>query len=628
MVRYLFLTLCSLFSFAGEIMVNQELIRNFTADQQRFFTGPLAIRSTAHARFRAKNRYDVALFPERIVRVDGKVRPEDVATLEKSKLYMEMYDGKLQYSFVTSSGELKSEVVSPEVVSDENLAELADPLRPLSLNALQPHLAGILESASQKGHNGFHFVAEHLSLLEQQFADLYASLPKGGAAYQEFWLYCYFCCVTLENYYLDDAYPDPAKAKKYRNLAKAIEHKCVNGAFHPGVVGETDAWSVAYILKAITDGLANLVDTVKHTTAIRAWLGFVNLYRILFLFGRLSVKQGLMLANQLKWLESLAGALNRSIDLNALVSMINSPAGIFNALSVGIFEIRAFIMLCEALKHVFWLDTEKEASRTKSERAGREFFIRLLDFYNDLAWATVNTLCNYGFIADPVASWLTAGFLVLDAVALMVRLGLTYQDYALKNAQYAKEREIVMAMPDGLMKSRCGKVLGGKIEQLNIDWEAKKAELLFAAGGALLLVAGFSTTLLLTGPAAGVICFVSCTVAVAMYISSGKFGDYTRASQLDASRVATKDTHAAADAAYSVFAWSMAKNAIMPFVMVTAFAVYWPAALVLALTYIAYESSGKAPEKRVVPELAPAEGARTENDERDEDIRLMIAPAA
>ncbi len=600
-------------------MVNQELIRNFTADQQRFFTG---LRSTAHARFRAKNRYDVALLPEGIVRVDGKVRPEDIANLEKSKLYMEMYDGKLQYSFVTSSGELKSEVVSSDDVNNEDLARLPNPL---TLAALQPQLAKILESASKKGHNGFHFVAEHLSLFEQQFADLHASLPKGSAEYQEFWLYCYFCCVTLENYYLDDAYPDPIKAKKYRDLAKEIEHKCVTGQFNQGVVVEAEAWSVAYILKTIADGLANLADTVRHTTAIRAWLRFVNLYRILFLFSRLSVKQGLMLANQLKWLESLGRVLHRSIDLNALVSMINSPASIFNALSVGLFEIRAFIMLCEALKHVFWLDTEKEASRTKSERAGREFFIRLLDFYNDLAWATVNTLCNYGFIADPVASWLTAGFLVLDAVALLVRLGLTYQDYALKKAQYAKEREIVMAMPDSPMKSRCGEVLGGKIEQLNIDWEAKKAELLFAAGGALLLVAGFSTTLLLTGPAAGVICFVSCTVAVAMYISSDKFGDYTRASQLDASRVATKDTQAAADAAYSAFAWSMAKNSIMPFVMVTAFAVYWPAALVLALTYIAYESSSKTPEKRVLPELVPAEGASTENDERDEDIRLMVA---
>lgn len=596
---------------------NQELIQSFTADQQKFFPNltPTAeqqrffhgIRSTAHARYRAKNRYDVAILPE-MSRENGKLRREDAGLLEKNKLYMAMYRGNLEYSFITSSGEIGSFVVDAQTLGEANLVE------PLTLNTLQPALiTRVLALASKRGHNGFHFVAEHLPLLEQQFADLYASLPKEGHERKEFWLYCYFCCVTLENYYLDDAYPNPNKAKKYRDLAKKIEYKCETGVFHPGI---DEAVLAADVGKAIKDGVNYIADTVQHTTAIRGWLGFVNLYRILFLFSRLSIKQGLIFLNQQKWLDNLSRLLNRNIDVNALISMINSPTSIFNALSVGIFEIRLLIIFCEALKHVVWADTEKEASRTKTERLYHELFVRIVDFYNDIAWATVNTLCNYGYLAGPVADWLTAAFLVLDAVALFVRLGLAYNDYTFKTKQYDHERALVNLFTDIEKRDKHLSVLNGKEEQLKIDWQAQQAELLFSAAGALLLASGFSATLLLAGPAAAVVGFVSCTVAVAMYISSGKYGEYTRASL----------TKTDVDEAYSAFAWSMAKSSIMPFVMVTAFAVYWPAALVLAASYIAYESSGASP-KRVIPEeWQPEQGtkAQAEEFEQAEDIRGML----
>ena len=599
-------------------MANHDLINSFTADQLKFFPNRTptdeqkrkfhGIRSTAHARYRAKNRYDVAILS---LRDDGEL----TAPLEKNKLYFEIHEGNLKYRFITSSGDTKRYLVDRSVFGEAEL------IQPLTLEMLQPHLPEILKLASKRGHNGFHFVAEHLPLLEQQFADLYASLPKEGNERNEFWLYCYFCCVTLENYYLDDAYPNPSKAKKYRDLAKKIEHKCETGAFHPGI---DEAVLAADVGKAFKDGLNYIADTVQHTTAIRAWLGFINLYRILFVFGRLSVKQGLILLNQHKWLDSLGKLLNRNLDVDAWISMINAPTGIFNALSVGIFEVRLFITLCETFKHVFLVDTEKEASRTKSERLYHELFVRILDIYNDLAWSTVNTLCNYGYLAGPLANWLTAGFLVLDAVALFARLGFAYDDYTFKTAQYNHERANILMIYDVALRNKYLEVLVGKEGQLNIDWQAQKAELLFAAAGALLLASGFSTTLLLTGPAAAIVGFVSCTVAVAMYISSGKYGDYTRAS-LAHKNQDLPETLAAANDAYSAFAWSMAKNSVMPFVMVTAFAVYWPAALVLAASYIAYESSGGTSTKKLIPEYRPAEGAKTEDQERDDDIQFMKA---
>ena len=582
-------------------MANQELIRTYTSDKQWLLTN---LRSTAHARSRAKYRYDVVIMPS------------DRTALEKNKLYVEMFEGSLQYRFVGSAGQEVMSSIDSTLLWQESPQELTQ-------DTLATALPNFLKITSQRGHNGFHSVAEYLSLYEQQLGDLYESLSTEGDGQdkKEFWLYCYFCCVSLEEYYRDDGYPDPAKAKKYRDLCKKLEYKCETGRFYTDPDTTPDDDFFARVSKAIMGGLAYIADTVQHTTAIRAWLGFINLYRILFVFSRLAVKQGLALANQLKVLENLGKLLHVNIDLNALVSMINAPAGIFNALSVGIFEVRFLIMLCEALKHVILLATEKEESRTKTERLNHELFIRILDFYNDIAWATVNTLCNYAFLTGPVADWLTAAFLFLDAVVLALQLYLAYEDYAFKKSQYDHEKELVGAWAGSDKKIVYLNLLASQSKQLDIDWEAKKHALAFATAGALLLTGGFSAALLLTGPAAASISFVACTIAVAMYLSTGKYGAYIKAS--------LSGDEGATNAAYSAFSWSMAKNSLMPLVMVTAFAVYWPGALVLAVAYIVYENcGGKSPEKDT-PEWQPGENAMSkddaENAEALQDFRALVA---
>lgn len=573
-------------------MTNQELITEFTNDKQWLLSN---LRSAAHARSQAKYRYDIVL-------MEGAR-----SSFEKNKLYVEMVEGALQYHFVGSSGQ--------DVVSSIDATLFGEDFPPqLTRDSLAAILPRFLEITSKRGHNGFHSVAEYLSLYEQQVKDLYETLSKEGRNQDELWRYCYFCCVLLAEYYRDDGYPDPVKAKKYHDLSLELEHKCETGAFYNAEAAAENAEFLAKVSKAIQDGLIYVADTVQHTTAIRAWLGFINLYRILFVFSRLAIKQGLMLANQLKWLETLGTLLHINIDVNALISVINAPAGIFNALSVGIFELRLFIMLCEALKHVILFATEKEESRTKSERLGHELFIRMLDFYNDIAWATVNTLCNYAYLTGPAADWLTSAFLLLDAVALAIRLYLTYEDYVLKKAQYQHEMRLVNDWPELNQNKQINiDVLNGQIKQLDIHWEAQKHELAFATAAALLLMSGFSAALLLTGPAAASVSFVACTVAVAMYLSSGKYGAYTKASLLE-NNEATSD-------AYSAFAWSMAKNSVMPLVMVTAFAVYWPAGLLLAAAYIGYENSGAKQPERIIPEWLPGDGVNKQEAEKNEALQ-------
>lgn len=575
-------------------MADQTKIESFSKEKQRFFNG---LRSAAHARNRVKYMYEVAIMPD------------DRANLAKNKLYLEMFPGVLQYTFIGSSGD---EVVDfiPFSELNQGLQAPVDIIDPLTLPQLEQVLPSLFEITSKRGHNGFHFVAEYRSLIEQDFADLYTMLSKNGGN-DELWRLCYFWCHALEEYYSDASYPDPGKAKKYHDARIKLEWLIET----KGLPEQEQHAFAASIGQQILDGFSDVADTVQHTTSIRAWLGFFNLYRILFLFSRLAIKQGLILAHQMKWLDNLAQLFNRTIDLNILVSMINSPTSIFNALSVGIFEIRLFIMLCEAFKHVVLAPTEKEESRTRTERFKEEIFIRIVDLYNDIAWAAVNTLCNYGYLAGPVADWLTAAFLLLDAAALLCSLYLNYKEYEFKKAQYQYER--ILLGDDGQLAKD---MVDGQLRELEIDWAVKKARILFATAGASVLMVGFSASLLLTGPAVATTCFLACTLAVAMYLSTGKYGDYVKASL---------DQQGNVDAAHNAFAMSMVKNSIMPLVMVTAFAVYWPAALVLAVAYIAHESSGK-PMPQTTAEWQPADGgpkAAMEHDEQTEDIRLLTAPA-
>lgn len=570
--------------------MSKALFESFSEENTRFFS---SVTNASQARIRAKYRYDVARMPD------------DKANLEKHKLYVEMFGNDLQYTFINSSGERVVDIVeSSNFTNGFNIDQLTI-----------ANIKTIMQIASKRGHTGYHFVAEHRDLIEQKFTDLYATLPNDKDTYKNYWLDCYFCCVTLEEFYGVDGYPDPNKAKMYHELRKELEYKLesmelpllsINNHAKPTI------FSLQGIALTLTNGVNDLVDTFQHTSAIRGWLGFTNLYRILFLFSRLAVKQAFLLAHQLKWLDSLGQLLNHVFDVNIFVSMINAPTGIFNALSVGIFEVRLFIMICEMLKHVI-APTEKERSRSRSARLNHELKIRLVDLYNDIAWATVNTLCNYGYLAGPVADWLTAGFLLLDAAALLVSYGLNHSDYKFKREQY--EKELALASSNLIGK----KIVEDKLRQLDDAWGALEAKLMFATGAALVLMTGFSATLLLTGPAVATASFVFCTFGVAMYLSSGKFGEYTRASLAlqGLENQALQDAQNKANAAYSAFLGSLAKNSIMPLVVVTAYAVFWPAALVLAAAYVAYENKSERVETKNLPEWTPTASTREELDDRE-----------
>jgi len=137
------------------------------------------------------------------------------------------------------------------------------------------------------------------------------------------------------------------------------------------------------------------------------------------------------------------------------------------------------------------------------------------------------------------------------------------------------------------------KVIDEQLKLLDIRWKAKDAEFWFNITAGLLLMGGFSGALLFSVPAAVSACLIVCSLAVAMYMSAGLYGDYKKQTLIlddkttrdeDTAEQLTKVGHARTDLLIA-----LAKNTIMPIVFMGALAVSWPAAILVAVLYIGYE---------------------------------------
>ncbi len=452
----------------------------------------------------------------------------------------------------------------------------------------------------------YTFLATNRFLLEEEFNQLYGIMSNKQDHREEFWLYCYYCCVMLQRFYSKYGYDKPELAIKYRKLAKKIAYRCENKRF-PDEIDE-DSF-LKRLGKKIGADLDSLASTPKHTTKIRDWLGFVNIHRLVFVFSRLSVKRALLLANEWVWFEKLNKYFGNHFNVNRMINIINAPTPVFNVLSVGLFAARFFLSLGLLIKHTF-SPTYGERKLSAAQRFYQELYKRHGMMLNDIAWATINLLCNYSayFGTTAIANELTLGFLLFDVALLVYRRQLEEHHYFIKKSQYLSdkkyyEEQLALAIRDqrvDLQKqylAHC-QMLDAELLQLNQNWTATSSTYLFNVAAAAVLLCGFSASLLLTGPAGIAVSFIVCTIAVAMYLSADKYGKFKGSSlalhqcQLEAS---DKETLAGARkeflTARNNFIVALFKNTFMPMLLVTTFAVCWPAALVLTALYVGYEST-------------------------------------
>ena len=471
----------------------------------------------------------------------------------------------------------------------------------------------------------FSFLANNRLLIEEEFNQMFASLKRQGRSRKEFWLYCYYCCTMLESYY--ESYDKQDKAADYRSLGLKLKQCCDTGKFPTN--------QVESLQKKIATDLGSLASTPMHTSKTRDWLGFTNIYRIHFVFCRLSIKQSLLALRELKWLEKLDQLLGRRTDVDGMVSMINSPAAVFNALSVGIFAARFIINAGLLLKHTF-STSAAEMSLSKTERFYQELYARHAVMANDLVWGVVNLFSNYAaffHISAPVAGWLTAGFMIFDVSLLIWRRAIAEQDYLLKKEQYKYEITNYNTQRQALSNAHADddkhcKMLEEQLIQLEISWHATSAAYLFNVAAAVLLMAGFSISMLLATPAAIVACYFVCTIAVAMYLTADIYGKYKEKSLVLELMVLDEYDRAKAlldmQSARNDFIIAMAKTIIMPLFIVTTFAVCWQAALLLAAVYVGYEATrGYFKEESMEKETLPLHDPEIIVEEKNLNIDVM-----
>ena len=216
-------------------------------------------------------------------------------------------------------------------------------------------------------------------------------------------------------------------------------------------------------------------------------------------------------------------------------------------------------------------------------------------------WATVNFLTNYNNISGipgPITGYITAVFLIFDVGMTFYKCQLAKNEYLTKKAQYLAEiteyndpRQFT-GMTD---KERMAHIafLALQLDELDCKWKAKEAMFYFVAAAAVLFMVGFTASLVLNSPLLIVASYFTCTVAAAMYLSTDVYDQYQEKNQRLERAQLTGEYLAIAlkeqDMARNHFIFTMTKNTIVPLMLITTFAICWPAAVALTALYIGSE---------------------------------------
>ncbi|KTD17880.1 hypothetical protein [Legionella jordanis] len=433
----------------------------------------------------------------------------------------------------------------------------------------------------------YGFIATNRLLIEQEFRQLFAVLQQRAGTSEEFYFYCGYCCIMLKHCY--EIYGQPEEALQYEQLFNTLK-ALQKDRMTPAKMAVRQSY-FAHLKEKIAEGMADLIDSPKKLSKLRAKLGAANLNRIYWFFCRTTVKNSLLLARDLKWLEKLGNILSKEIDIDSSIAILEKPNNILRFLSVGFFAVRFIMNAAMLFKHTC-CPNESEEKLSIGKRFTNEIYKRHATFLNDLVWGTVNCITNYNEffgISAPVAGWIVAGFLLFDLSLLLWRHHLAEREYLTKRSQYMKE----LAELAGAEGDERHRILNEQIKQLDLNWQKEGSTLLFDAAAAFLLMAGFSVSMLLTTPVLILGCYAVCTLGAAMYLSEGAYKEYKEKSLLLKHAELSGENEEKAleqyNAARNEFAFTLAKNVIVPALLIGTLAVCWQAALALATVYVACE---------------------------------------
>ncbi len=459
----------------------------------------------------------------------------------------------------------------------------------------------LAEANLQAKAHDYPFLSTHLFSIEEEFRHLHATLKRNESDNLEQWLYCYYCCNMLSEYYRDHHYNSPGKHAEYQSIANQIEKYCSSGQYP---TAKLQTWK-----EQLWEDLDDLLSTPKHLSKIRSWIGFSNIYRIAFTFSRLTAQEFFLSIN--RWLSLLSRTLHFPLSLDEMNRKINGPTATFRALSVGLFIGRFLVNLSLVIKHTLF-PTEGEKQLNISARFYQEMKKRYPQMLNDIVWATINGLTNYAEffkIAAPLANGLLVSTLIFDLSLLAWRLREADKNYALKHSQYLREKKALQTELAQLLNQatpaftkikaiqtalRC---LEAQMQEHELKIQSTRSQFYVNMVAASLLILALSTSLFLTTPALICVCYFAVVVGTALYISAESYGTYSekrnRQEQLTLLGENTAAAKKETQQAWHNFVSSMVKNTVMPILIMGTLAVCWQAAVVLLVLYIAHEYANK-----------------------------------
>ncbi|QMT61896.1 hypothetical protein [Legionella sp. PC997] len=468
---------------------------------------------------------------------------------------------------------------------------------PLSINIE----AAIEETQYRATALNYQFILENQKIIEAEFLDLFAVLQKQRNESDEknkvFWLYCYYCATLLEQFH--KAYSQQNKEEEYKKFKEQIRNYLL------GIKdsAEEEEAFLESLINGFKNSLYNLLSAPAHSSRMREYLAFINLCRLQWVFTRLTLVSGFSLAKELHWLDNLDySILGPNTNVDQVIGTLNAANGILSYFSVGLFLGTLLIDTATLIKHTFF-PAKGEGKNTPEEIWARfkyEIFKRHGSNANDLVWSVVNFMTNLNHIThipDPTAGIITGIFLGFDVSMTLYKCYLARQEYVLKTSQYETE---IRTICGGKSESQLTieqqarvNVLKKQIIEEEIKWQIKERTFYFNASAAALLMIGFTASLALSGPAAPVVCFFICTIAVAMYRSSGAFNKYQENSLRLDHAVGTERALAEREfeAARKDFYFTLIKNTVVPIFLITAWATCWPVGLAFTVLYLGCELS-------------------------------------
>lgn len=357
---------------------------------------------------------------------------------------------------------------------------------------------------------------------------------------------------------------------------------------------EAEAWDP---LKKFQQDCVDLLSTLQHVTKIINWLSFLNLYRLIGNFSRFSWSSFWNVAAIYHFIDEQDRLFGQTINR----SVLDNASDAFNFLSVFVFAARLIAHLSMIFKHAF-LRTEAEQGISPFELACYELYIRIANVLNDTVWFTVNLLTNYpGLwgISAALANTITSITLLFDLSWLFCQWYLKECELAAKYhefkhlSEFEPEREV---NADDLVIHQA-ELLALEDKQLYV-----RALYLFQIGACFSIIGGYLSVITVASVAATPIAFLGCVIGFGMYAGSEDFAAYIKASYGHALK-----SNAEIQVARSKVITTITKATLVPVLLVGAFTINFPTALVATVLYFMIDRYGPDCKPKVLLEETATE---------------------